>query len=316
MPEFRLNTAQIFLTYPRCSLPKADVTTYLKDLDYGNIKLQRLLVAQEQHKDGGQHIHAYLRFGGKIRIRGERFFDVQNHHPNIQGCRSANAVLSYCKKDESYISEQFDGTGWVPWDQVIKRTFSDALQESSSYEEFMAICAIASPRDYVISYDRIDSFARRRFEKVEGYKPRFEEFRYERTLTDWYSTNIAARPDRPMSLLLISPSRFGKTEWARSLGDHFYMCGLFNLVDFKPTAKYGVFDDFNPESLKFSYKQWFGCQKQFTVTDKYCKKCTIHWGKPSIFLMNPPVYDELKSLLDFSWIQCNTVIVILTNKLY
>ena len=119
-----------------------------------------------------------------------------------------------------------------------------------------------------------------------------------------------------MSLLLVSPTRFGKTQWARSLGTHFYMCGLFNLDDFNGDASYGVFDDFTCDSIKYSYKQRMGCQQQFTLTDKYRKKRTVQWGKPCIFLMNNPIYTELKHTLDWDWVEQNTAIVILTNKLY
>jgi len=94
------------------------------------------------------------------------------------------------------------------------------------------------------------------------------------------------------------------------------MCGQFNLDDFRDDVLYGVFDDFTIDSIKYSYKQWMGCQKQFTLTDKYKRKRTVKWGKPSIFLMNNPVYEELKSTLDFNWVEGNCDIVLLTNKLF
>lgn len=174
-----------------------------------------------------------------------------------------------------------------------------------------------SPRDFVLSYERIEQFGKRHYPVArEEYQPVHTVFRHVDILDDWLTKNLDPTLERPMSLLLVSPSRYGKTEWARSHGAHFYMCGLFNLEDYDPTATYGVFDDFCVDHIKYSYKQWFGCQKQFTLTDKYKKKITVKWGKPSIFLLNPPVYEKLKEELDWDWVQSNTVICILTNKLY
>jgi hypothetical protein len=128
-------------------------------------------------------------------------------------------------------------------------------------------------------------------------------------LSDWVSNELHGTHDRRKSLILCSPSRYGKTEWARSLGTHAY----FNcMVNFEPgwdtDISYLILDDFLWEYVP-NKKCFFGSQQEFTLTDKYRKKFTVKWGKVLIYLCN-----ELPDL--DSWYYDNTVIINLTNKLF
>lgn len=79
-------------------------------------------------------------------------------------------------------------------------------------------------------------------------------------------------------------------------------------------VKYAVFDDFPWDTMKRFYKQWFGAQKIFTLTDKYRAKKTIKWGKPIIWLCNPDEYDHRPIVSD--WMSANTITYILQNPLF
>lgn len=123
--------------------------------------------------------------------------------------------------------------------------------------------------------------------------------------------------ERPLSLILIGPSRLGKTEWARSIGRHLYFNGQFDLGQISgdlSDVRYAVFDDFPWDVMKRFYKQWFGAQKTFTLTDKYKGKRTINWGKPIIWLCNPDDFDTRPIVSD--WMLANTITINVTNKLY
>lgn len=115
----------------------------------------------------------------------------------------------------------------------------------------------------------------------------------------------------------MGPSRLGKTEWARSLGQHLYFNGQFDLGQINdvnlPDVRYAVFDDFSWDSMAKFYKQWFGAQRTFTVTDKYKAKKTIQWGKPIIWLCNP---EDSHVIPDTCWMQANTIKVFIDNKLF
>lgn len=131
------------------------------------------------------------------------------------------------------------------------------------------------------------------------------------------------RPERPKSLILNGVSRLGKTQWARSLGEHIYIANMWDLsaLDGLPgtfwTNGYIIFDDIDWDSIKSSAKSWFGAQRDFSVSDKYRRKRRIPGGIPCIFLVNPDSF--VGDLLDFSlgnWGQQNITIVTLQNKLY
>jgi len=75
-----------------------------------------------------------------------------------------------------------------------------------------------------------------------------------------------------------------------------------------------VIDDIPLNQLK-QYKQFLGCQQEFTVTDKYLKKRNIrNWGKPCIYLSNqdPRTYPGI----DVKWLEGNCTIVELKQPLF
>lgn len=78
-------------------------------------------------------------------------------------------------------------------------------------------------------------------------------------------------------------------------------------------VRYAVFDDFPWAVMENYHKQWFGAQKTFTVTDKYCSKKTIQWGKPIIWLCNP---EDEHSGLASEWLKDNSVRIYIDKKLY
>lgn len=80
---------------------------------------------------------------------------------------------------------------------------------------------------------------------------------------------------------------------------------------------YWVIDDFPPERIKNDYKKLMGCQKEFTITDKYMQKKTIRNFGPAIYLMNTPDFMALQGVLDWDWVQLNCAIWGLNgNRLY
>ena len=123
---------------------------------------------------------------------------------------------------------------------------------------------------------------------------------------------------------MVGPTRTGKTEWARSLGRHIYMCGLFNLSAWDNEAEYLVIDDISFEFMGGSRKALWGSQRELTLTDKFCRKRSIRWGKPMIVLCNPE--DDYRYLyvkghkylndVEVEYYTENSVIVEVRNKLF
>lgn len=119
---------------------------------------------------------------------------------------------------------------------------------------------------------------------------------------------------RKKSLILIGPSRLGKTIWARSLGDHAYFGGLYSLEECVEDVDYAVFDDIQG-GLEFfhAYKFWLGHQSQFYATDKYKGKTLIHWGKPAIWCSNTD--PRMDKGADAEWLDANCEFVFLNEPI-
>ena len=199
MAGFRFCSQQAFLTYPQASnTTKAHIVDFFKTLCIPSQRsedkyVERILVAEERHEDGNRHFHAYIKFSTKVDIADERLFDVDGHHPNIQGVRSAKNVLDYCKKDGDFISLQRRVDEWVEWNQSVKRTWGELLEAAQTAEEFMLSVRQNYPRDYALSYDQLQSMANANFKSEKPvYTPRFSRDSFTRfpELDDWINNNL------------------------------------------------------------------------------------------------------------------------------
>jgi len=90
-----------------------------------------------------------------------------------------------------------------------------------------------------------------------------------------------------------------------------YFNGMFNIEILDDNAEYAIFDDFMDWTKWYTYKQWLGAQKEFTVTDKYAKKKLFKWGKPCIILSNDaPIFN------DYMWIEGNCITCVIKETLF
>lgn len=128
-------------------------------------------------------------------------------------------------------------------------------------------------------------------------------------------TILFIKLDRPKSLILVGPTRLGKTRWARSLGKHIYWCNspVFSSADFLG-ALYVVVDDVPWEYFKCK-KQLLGGQKEFTVTEKYQPLMEITFGKPVIYLCNEDPRKDMKDY-EVEYYGKNVIYVFIENKLF
>lgn len=126
---------------------------------------------------------------------------------------------------------------------------------------------------------------------------------------------------RPKSLVLIGPSKVGKTVWARSLGLHSYFGMLFNVVDYNDKCDYAVFDDIDARYFP-NYKGWLGAQPEFTFTGRYARNRTIRWSRPVIWCTNEDpryIYNDKREpapIWDRDWLEENCTFVTLHARLY
>jgi hypothetical protein len=136
----------------------------------------------------------------------------------------------------------------------------------------MSAIAELSPRDYVLQHEKLEYFAAKHFKKeVPAYTPTFQEFNVPQEILSWLQDEFSSDKKRKKSLILIGPSKIGKTQWARSLGRHMYFNHLANFKDdWDDEAKYIVFDDFEFDYIP-NKKGFFGGQERFQISGKYMK---------------------------------------------
>ncbi|UFT26565.1 replication-associated protein [Desmodium mosaic virus] len=339
--KFRLSAKNIFLTYPRCSLSKEEALQQLQNISLPSNKLF-IRVARELHENGEPHLHVLIQLEGKAQIYNQRTFDLisptrsAHFHPNIQGAKSSSDVKSYVEKDGDFIDFgvfQVDGRSSRGGQQSINDSYAKALNSGSSTAA-LQIIREEQPAHFFLHHHNLVTNAARIFQKApEQWVPPFQLSSFtnvpddmQEWADDYFGRDAAARPDRPISIIVEGDSRTGKTMWARSLGRHNYLSGHldFNARVFSNDVEYNVIDDVSPQYLKLKHwKELIGAQRDWQSNCKYGKPVQIKGGVPSIVLCNPGEGSSYKDFLDKeentslrNWTLKNAQFVFLNAPLY
>nr|QIH45327.1 replication protein [Ageratum yellow vein China virus] len=241
--RFRISAKNYFLTYPHCSLTKEETLDQIKTLGTTVNKLY-IKVCRELHEDGSPHLHVLIQFEGKFICTNQRLFDLvspsrsAHFHPNIQEAKSSSDVKSYLDKDGDTLEWgefQIDGRSARGGQQTANDAYAKALNSGSKSEALNVIKELA-PKDFVLQFHNLNSNLDRIFTPPQEVfvcpflSSSFDQVPEE--LEEWAADNVrhaAARPWRPISIVIEGESRTGKTMWARSLGPHNYLCGHLDL---------------------------------------------------------------------------------------
>ena len=340
--NFSMRSRDFGLTYADArDTTKEDVYSFLQLVVINNVAVDRVMLCEEVgHQSGLRHYHAYVRFSEKV-TANELSFDCFGLHPHIdrvrrRGTRSIEPMILYLTKEDQHPLSTFDwramlgeanggtrGSNEPDWDGYFNEGLTvDEVLERLAQDGFSA--------RFANHFNNWISYIRRRYQETRRIPFRSDflhsSWKLPEALVMWkmscldgWKTMCISNNEwhRPRSLILIGPSRSGKTEWARSLGHHMYFNNLINLDDWDDTADYIILDDFSSDITKFfpCWKCFFGGQKQFVLTDKYRGKRTVTWGKPMIWLSNEDIFSNLK-IEHVNFIKANCEVVILINKLY
>lgn len=68
-----------FLTYPKCDIEPEDALYEI--MVCSTVGIKDYLIAQEEHKDGTKHLHAYIKYDRKVKW-GVNKWDLGDHHGN------------------------------------------------------------------------------------------------------------------------------------------------------------------------------------------------------------------------------------------
>jgi len=178
----------------------------------------------------------------------------------------------------------------------------------------MSRCKELQPRDFVLNHEKLEYFGRKHFvEKKELYVSPHTNFILPPLVQAWLDNEFNSDKARKRSLVLVGPSKLGKTDWARSLGTHMYFNHMANFKDdWDNEARYIVFDDFQWDYIP-NKKGFFGGQSTFQISGKYMRVKTVQWGKCCIYCCNN--YPEIKNE-DVEWYKVNCIFVDVKNKFY
>nr|ADN85607.1 replication initiator protein [Tomato leaf curl Gujarat virus] len=336
--RFKINAKNYFLTYPKCSLTKEEALSQLLNLQTPTFK-KFIRICRELHDDGTPHLHVLIQFEGKSQCKNNRFFDLTSptrsahFHPNIQGAKSSSDVKSYMEKDGDVVDHgvfQVDGRSARGGCQSANDAYAEAIN-SGSKAQALNILREKAPKDFVLQFHNLNSNLDRIFTPpMDVYVSPFLSSSFDQVpeeLEEWAAENVgspAARPLRPISIVIEGDSRTGKTMWARSLGPHNYLCGHLDLSPkvYSNDAWYNVIDDVDPHYLKH-FKEFMGAQRDWQSNTKYGKPVQIKGGIPTTFLCNPGPNSSYKEYLDEeknsalkNWALKNATFVTLERPLY
>lgn len=95
------------------------------------------------------------------------------------------------------------------------------ILEAENHTEYLEHARELAPKDYVIYHDKLQAYANTQWKDVKPrYQPRLTEFPgLPEAAKCWLVTEFK-NPEHPLTLIMVGPSRLGKTQWVRSLGKH------------------------------------------------------------------------------------------------
>jgi hypothetical protein len=311
----RIRTNLFFVTYAQCNLPRERIAEFFQSKgSTGGV------ICQELHEDGNPHLHALIEFPS-IKECTTRTFDIDGFHPNVQTARSTQRAIDYIEMEDENVLRYGEITVNVRPPRRNQRAaerddWLRVIDTSTSAIELRNALLRLDPSAVARSWNSIASFADAQYPAPERvFTSRYTPGDFPNvpaSVIEWVANSLnRGRHDRPLALFLIGPTRLGKTEWARCLGRHMYFNGMFDLRSWDDDALYAVWDDIEWEHVH-NKKAFVGAQYETTLTDKYARKRTVVWGRPSIFCLNS--YPNFGRESD--WYQANSKIVMLDNQLY
>ncbi|KAG0161961.1 hypothetical protein DFQ30_004712, partial [Apophysomyces sp. BC1015] len=193
------------------------------------------------------------------------------------------------------------------------------IDSCATSEEFLEKFSTTYTKDYIRYRRKLEYFAKKFYAKgPEPYVPPLNQnaFDIPLALQQWVQKNLIDKPHRPKSLVLIGRTGLGKTQWARSLGQHTYHSGHLNTnADILHSVQYAIFDNFSLDKF-LRYKNWLGAQVEFSHRPRYGKDQTIKWGRPVIWCCNDDADPRLAKNADVQWSSVNCVFVNIDKPLF
>lgn len=319
MPTKKQRTRCLFLTFNSKGEEAFDLSLtlfeqYVEDTKYWK-DADKYVMSREKGKETGRvHFHLALYREKKFlvdyeKISTEMAFDHEGTEWKVTIGDSNGKIIDNIGAAYAYITKDGEfktnyeappkGTPASKKDSAIKQV----IHESTTKDEFLENMKDECPEMLVRNFNNVKAFAEYEYKTVTAeYVPTYEKDSFEvpAIVDTWYDTFVERRESTRMNiLLLVGPTRIGKTQMIRSLRPHLYFKNYFNLEHYKTTKnsdrppKYLIFDDFeycdDPEGWHLSKfrpaLKPFTDTMPFTLTDKYMRKMEVN-GLPLVIVTN------------------------------
>jgi hypothetical protein len=253
MNKFRLNSKNLSLTYPQCSISKTEALKFLSAKLGDNLK--EYLIVQEVHEDGNLHLHCYLELNKRVDYNSATCLDMLDCHGNYQSTKKKESWIEYLLKSDKEPLQSMD----------FKEYLSNAKNHKKTQQniDFLNSCLTLGPQKMVQegmisvnNYQKVKS-------NLEAYlKDTIEDQRLEVDSlieTPW-NINLRYEPDNKQSHYWIysKKSNYGKTTFALELMKK-YLAELWNSEE-----------KYQPQIKK---------ETQMIIFDEYSKKTCLTIGQ-------------------------------------
>ncbi|AUM61775.1 Rep [uncultured virus] len=218
--KFRVRGKYLALTYPKCTVPIKEV---FLNIQHKVPTATFVKVVREKHEDGSPHFHAIIQNSHVMDIKNQAWFDIRNHHPNIQRVNDAEAWNRYLDKDKEEPDFQEMSAGVfesVGMKKIKKTREKNALYLKTSVRELVDSGEI--PLIQLPLLKKAIDFYHKESQIFNKQKklPLPEELEFCFEPADSGAMEMKYKVDlakKRCHLWVTSPPDYGKTTWARFL---------------------------------------------------------------------------------------------------
>lgn len=283
---------------------------------FDNETISYLVYQRETCPDTGRgHWQGYAEAVAKSGYRIDRWQKLlkcdRAHMERRRGTRKQ--ASDYCQKPESRSSEPVV-LGEIAEDTGVKHVSQDWSKgvEATSAEEHWDWIKTNHPEALHKSYNSIKNYIKDKYAAVKKEYETPEDvdcaWREVEAIEEW---KRSIKSNRTKALILVGPSRIGKTSMVRSWGKHTFMRGTVNFKRWDDSAKFLIIDDIDWKYIPFK-KVLLTQMGEATVTDKYQPKIDIDVTMPAIVLLN--VFEGFE--IEEEYWKANTTVVHVTEQLW
>lgn len=221
--RFRLRTKALFITYPQCDLPKELVLEAIQSV---LTTATNIMIAQEQHKEGGLHLHILVLMKDSLTISNPSMLDIWTHHPNLQACRNVPKSLVYLTKEDSEPLVWPDDWNWkLLIEAQTKKKSVQALEVAKALENGSSLMDLNQTHpDFLLmnlpkvrTYQAfLESMNGNQASKIWG-PPNLSQDPITNQIGGWLNTNIRNQKPTNKHLWLWGPTGTGKSHLCMKL---------------------------------------------------------------------------------------------------